>query len=62
MKVQLDTNVLVYDTVEDGDYHGEAARIIDEARETYVPSIVIQEYIWVMLKQYKYLLPLFLGK
>jgi len=50
MRVLLDTNVLVYDTVEDSDYHGEAARIVDEAREIYVPSIVVHEYIWVMLK------------
>ena len=50
MKVLLDTNVLVYDTVEDSDYHGEAARIVDEAKEIYIPSIVVHEYIWVMLK------------
>ncbi len=58
MKLLVDTNVLVYDTVEDSEYHSEASRIIDDALELYIPSIVIHEYIWIMLR-YLNLDPLF---
>ncbi len=58
MKLLVDTNVLVYDTVEDSEYHSEAAKIIDDALELYIPSIVIHEYIWIMLR-YLNLDPLF---
>ena len=50
MKLLLDTNVLVYDTVEDSEHHNEAVGIIDKAEEIILPSIVIHEYVWVMLK------------
>ena len=50
MKLLVDTNVLVYDTVEDSRHHELAKKIIDSAKELWLPSIVIHEYIWVMLK------------
>lgn len=50
MKLLPDTNVLVYDTIEDSEHHSEAAEIIDAAEELVIPSIVIYEYMWVMLK------------
>jgi predicted nucleic acid-binding protein len=50
VKLLLDTNVLIYDTVEDSEYHAIASEIIDKATQIYIPSIVIHEYIWVMLK------------
>ncbi|MEM1595486.1 MAG: PIN domain-containing protein, partial [Ignisphaera sp.] len=50
LKLLLDTNVLVYDTVEDSEHHGEATEIIDRAKEIYIPSIVVHEFIWVMLR------------
>ncbi|MEM3691558.1 MAG: PIN domain-containing protein [Candidatus Korarchaeum sp.] len=50
MRLLPDTNVLIYDTVEDSEHHEEAARIIDEAGEVIIPSIVIHEYIWAMFK------------
>ncbi len=50
MKLLLDTNVLIYDTIEDSEYHSLAMKIIDEAKELFIPSIVVHEYIWVMLK------------
>jgi predicted nucleic acid-binding protein len=51
MKLLVDTNILVYDTIEDSEYHGIASKIIDEADEIYIPSIVIHEYLWVMIKK-----------
>ncbi len=50
MKLLPDTNVLIYDTIEDSELHEEATRIIDSAKEIFIPSIVIHEFIWVMLK------------
>jgi predicted nucleic acid-binding protein len=50
MKLLLDTNVLVYDTIEDSKYHGEASKIIDSAEEIFIPPIVVHEYIWVLLR------------
>jgi len=50
MRLLPDTNLLVYDTVENSENHDDAAKIIDEAKEIIVPSIVIHEYIWVMLR------------
>ncbi len=46
-----DTNVLVYETVEDSPHHTTAARIVDEAREIILLPIVLHEYIWVMVKK-----------
>jgi len=50
VKLLPDTNVLIYDTVEDSEYHAIALEIIDKATQIHIPSIVIHEYIWVMLK------------
>ena len=53
MKLLPDTNVLIYDTIEDSEHHDLAMKIIDAAKEIFIPSIVIHEYIWVMLKLIK---------
>ncbi|RLG82765.1 MAG: VapC toxin family PIN domain ribonuclease [Thermoprotei archaeon] len=50
MKLLLDTNVLVYNTIEDSGYHDLAVKIIDDAKGIYIPSIIVHEYMWVMLK------------
>jgi len=42
--------VLIYDTVEDSEYHSTASEIIDRAVQIFIPSIVIHEYLWVMLR------------
>ncbi len=46
-----DTNVLVYETVEDSSNHEEACEIIDSAGRIILPSIVLHEYLWVMVRQ-----------
>jgi predicted nucleic acid-binding protein len=50
MKLLLDTNVLIYDTIEDSEYHNIASEIIDKAVQIFIPSTVIHEYLWIMLK------------
>jgi len=46
MKLLLDTNVLIYDTVEDSEYHDIATEIIDKAIQIFMPSIIVHEYIY----------------
>ena len=46
-----DTNILIYETVEDSAHHAEAASLIDTHEKVILPSIVLHEYIWVMLKK-----------
>ncbi|RLF61101.1 MAG: PIN domain nuclease [Thermoplasmata archaeon] len=48
MKALIDTNVLVYDTFEDGIYHKEAQKILDNLKEWIIPTIVLHEYVWFM--------------
>lgn len=46
-----DTNVLVYETVEDSPHHETAVNLIDSASEIILPSIVVHEYTWVMVRK-----------
>jgi len=50
MKLLPDTNVLIYETVEDSEHHEEACRILDQAKEVFIPSIILHEYLWVAPK------------
>ena len=50
MRLLPDTNVLIYETVEDSDHHAEACSLLDKASEIHVPSIVLHEYVWVASK------------
>lgn len=50
MRLLPDANVLVYETLEDSHHHAKACEIIDSAKEVFIPSLVIHEYVWVMLK------------
>ncbi len=42
----IDTNVLIYDTFEDTEFHSEAENVLDSLDRWYVPAIVMQEYVW----------------
>lgn len=46
-----DTNVLVYETIEDSPNHEEASKIIDSAGTIILPSLVLHEYLWVMIRK-----------
>jgi len=47
----IDTNVLIYDTVEDSKYHDTAKEILDSIDPWSIPSIVIYEYVWFFKRQ-----------
>ncbi|MCD6243785.1 MAG: PIN domain-containing protein [Candidatus Korarchaeota archaeon] len=57
-----DTNVLVYETVEDSPNHEKASEIFDSARSIILPSIVLHEYLWVMIKRLQVPLDFMIGK
>ncbi|RFA96139.1 PIN domain-containing protein [Pyrobaculum aerophilum] len=51
MKVLVDTNVLIYETFEDSERHAEATDIV-YTNEIYIPTIVLHEYIWLLLRHF----------
>ncbi|RLE94839.1 MAG: hypothetical protein DRN04_01990 [Thermoprotei archaeon] len=50
MEFIVDTNVLVYDTIEDSDFHEEVKLLLSKASFVLIPSIVLIEYILVLKK------------
>ncbi|NJE00800.1 PIN domain-containing protein [Thermococcus sp. JdF3] len=42
----IDTNVLIYDTFEDTEFHKRAEEVLESLDRWYVPAIVTQEYVW----------------
>jgi predicted nucleic acid-binding protein len=46
----VDTNVLVYDAIEDSELREKAERILDKLERLLVPSVVMEEYVSVMSK------------
>ena len=53
VRVLVDTDVLLHDTFDDSEKHVEAAEILDEADRVYLPSIVVHEYLWLLLTKFK---------
>ena len=48
MKAVVDTNVLVFDTFEDSEFHSEAAAGLDSLERWSVPSMVFHELVWFL--------------
>jgi len=46
----VDTNVLVYDTIEDSEHHETASAIIDNLDICIIPSVVLEEFIFTLAK------------
>jgi predicted nucleic acid-binding protein len=46
----IDTNVLVYDTIEDSEFHSQAAETLGTLDRWLVPSVVMEEFVSVMTK------------
>ena len=51
MKLLADTNILIYDTIEDAEQHPTAAKIIETTDKIYIITTVLLEYTWVMVKK-----------
>jgi predicted nucleic acid-binding protein len=50
MEAVIDTNALVYDYVEDSHFHHEAREALDGLDRWIVPSVVLEEFVFVMKK------------
>ncbi|AAY81257.1 PIN domain-containing protein [Sulfolobus acidocaldarius] len=48
MKILVDTNVLIYDLVENSKFHKEAEDILDRAETWVIPSVVVHELVWFL--------------
>ena len=44
----IDTNVLIYDYVEDSEHHRRAEEILDSLDRWVIPVIVIHEFVWFL--------------
>ena len=47
-KAVIDTNVLIYDYVEDSEHHRRAEEILDSLDRWVIPIIVIHEFMWFL--------------
>jgi predicted nucleic acid-binding protein len=46
----IDTNALIYDTIEDSEHHETASAIIDSLDICFIPSVVLEEFIFTLAK------------
>jgi predicted nucleic acid-binding protein len=46
----IDTNALIYDTIEDSEHHRIASAIIDNLDICIIPSVVLEEFIFTLAK------------
>lgn len=46
MSAVIDTNVLVFDTFEDSEFHAEASKGLDSIEKWHLPDIVFHELMW----------------
>ncbi|AAL80698.1 PIN domain-containing protein [Pyrococcus furiosus DSM 3638] len=51
MHAVIDTNVLIYDTFSDSEFHKESRSLLNSLDRWYIPSIVLQEYVWFFRSQ-----------
>ncbi|BAB65852.1 PIN domain-containing protein [Sulfurisphaera tokodaii] len=47
-KAIIDTNVIIYDYVEDSEYHKKAEELLDSLNKWIIPAIVIHELVWFL--------------
>jgi predicted nucleic acid-binding protein len=50
LEAVIDANALVYDYVEDSRFHQEAREALDGADGWVVPSVVLEEFVFVMMR------------
>ncbi len=46
MHAVIDTNVLIYDVVEDSKFHKSAKELLDDLEQWLIPTITIYEFVW----------------
>ena len=53
MHAIIDTNIIIYDTIEDSMHHQESKELLNDLSGWLMPSIVMYEYIW-FFRELKY--------
>ncbi len=53
IRLVVDTDILLHDTFEDSEKHAEASELLDEADRIYMASIIVHEYLWLLLTKFK---------
>ena len=48
MSAVIDTNVLIFDTFEDSEFHKEATKGLDSVERWNLPDIVFHEFMWFL--------------
>ena len=51
MRAVIDTNILIYDTVEDSEKHVHAENLLESLDRLLIPPLVLYEYIWFFKRQ-----------
>ncbi len=46
MHAVIDTNVLIYDVVEDSKFHESAKELLDNLKRWLIPTITVYEFVW----------------
>lgn len=46
MYAVIDTNILIYDTVEDSEKHNDVEKLLDSLDGWLIPTLVLYEYVW----------------
>jgi uncharacterized protein len=47
----IDTNVLIFDTFEDSEYHAQASKGLDSIERWHLPDLVFHEFMWFFKSQ-----------
>ena len=50
MEAVIDTNVLIYEFIEDSEYHNDVKEVLNMLDNIIIPEIVINEFIYVSSK------------
>mgnify|MGYP001773005003 CR=1 FL=1 len=48
VRAVVDTNVIIYDYVEDSDLHSRAEEILDSLERWVIPAVVVYEFVWFL--------------
>ena len=51
MHAVIDTNVLIYDTVEDSEKHDDVEELLESLGAWLIPTLVLYEYVWFFKRQ-----------
>jgi predicted nucleic acid-binding protein len=48
MECVIDTNVLIYEAIEDSEFHDKTDRLLDKITRRIIPTVVLEEFIYAI--------------